>query len=470
MKPIELDSQWIQEVIAGKGFFDWNLAAFENNINIPFPQSQQLEVTLRDESLRDGLGPCPREPNFQEKKNYLSKASWYAQFLTIGIYSSPDGNNLSRNDQETLNLAKWMAIEMPETKPVVLARANTHDINFLERVRQKNPNLVAIIFQDLSEVRRRVEAWGKFEIVLGNLVSNVQEAKDRGISVMAFTENLSITHPDQVKEYVLAMCAVADYIGIADTAGRLVPQGAYFLTQTVKETIEEYRRQAGDTRKIGIVFHGHDDLKNAVPNSMAAIAAGATVVDAVTNGIGERVGNTDLITMVGDIEHHRRVIAKSAKFSYEPRFNLKELEELSQLYARITGVEPGEFHPLVGERAFTTNFGIHAAFYLKVETWAAQMADAGYDRETVTAFKHEVWRLYSALSPADVDKHPDIRVSSLSGAANVILWAFYQNLIEDARNLDKDTPFVQAALSMAKAGWGELSDETLMGLWRQHRP
>lgn len=461
---------WIEHLRQGEGYFDWNNAAVEAGVCVVEPTEDQLRIVkIRDESLRDGLGPCPKEPNTQERVGLVEALlSTGIEFVTVDIFSSADDQHLSSSNQRTLELVKWMGQRAPSVAPVILARANKHDLSYLKRSYDINPQTTAIIFQDLSEVRRRVENWGDFSVVLDNLVANVKDAKAYGLQVIGFTENLSITSPDHVVQYVRAMCeAGVDYIGIADTAGRLVPAGAAFLTRAVRQAIEQYRAETGDGRSIGIVFHGHDDLGMAVTNTFAAISEGASMVDVVVNGIGERVGNTDLIQVLGGVEHRLRMLVRGKGREYSPRFDLTRLGFLSEMYERITGVRPGEYHKLVGERAFATNFGIHANYYLWVEVWAATLMDHGYSGDYIRQFKGEAWRLYSALSPADVDRQPDIRISALSGAANVILWAFYHELIADVRALDKNSSVVKTILGVAKLGWGELSEEQIQRLWAE---
>ena len=248
-RQIILDEEWIKEVCEGKGFFDWNQEAIKIGESVGEPTLDRLRhLQIRDESLRDGLGPCNNQPNFTDKLSYIQAVSDLGiEFVTLDIFSSNDSQNLSKNNKDTQALLIFMQQRLPRIKPVILARATPLDIEFLIKAHEMNPNLVGIIFQDLSEVRRRIQGWGTFEDVLGNLFRKVQEAKSAGISVMAFTENLSITDPDHVKLYTQAMCeAGADFIGIADTAGRLYPGGAAYLTRVVSETIERYRAEAGE--------------------------------------------------------------------------------------------------------------------------------------------------------------------------------------------------------------------------------
>ena len=456
-----IDQEWMTRVSEGGAFFDWNRLALEENSTVKFPSVEQArEVILRSECLRDAEGSLLSWPTLSERMDHiLGLRDLGVGQVTLGIYSSLPGE-LSESNREALELLEWMDWKTPELDPVILARATRDDLDYLVGALGYNPRLVGIIFQDLSEVRRIVEGWGSLEKVLAGLVDKIRLAKTRGLRVMAFTENLSITRPEDVSGYVEAVCeAGADWVGIADTAGRLFPQGAAYLTGYVKERIEEYKARSGEKKEVGVVFHGHDDLGRAVDNSLAALASGASVVDVVTNGLGERVGNTNLIEFVGNLEYYLRM-------SGETRFDLTQLPRLAGRYEQMTGTPFGQQQPLVGEGVFSTAFGIHGNYFLKVEILALNMREAGMTEEPVNKFLHEAWRVYSAGSPADLGRRPDIRVSHVSGAANVILRLRQLGAIDDVRKVAKDDPRVVEILHRAKEGWGGLADEVLVSIWQ----
>jgi len=468
------ETLWVEKVISGKPFFDWNSEAVERNVCIGDPDIGQLMgVQIRDESFRDALGTANRIPSVEERKSIITLLNDLGiDFVTLDIFSSPNRELLSESNQETLRLLRWMKQEEIGLDPVILARANENDIDFLKQAYQINDKLIGIIFQDLSEVRRMVEGWGSLDTVLDGLCRQIRTAKQHGIRVMAFTENLSITTPEDVQKYVKAVCeAGADWVGIADTAGRLRPRGAALLTSFVKEQIEEYKTESGDDREIGIVFHGHDDLHNAIANSIDAITSGASVIDVVINGLGERVGNTNLGVLVANIEAAIRATGG------KDRFDLTKLNLLSELYGEYTQTQAGSQQPLVGEKVFSTSFGIHASFYYKVEVIALNLMDEldergnrRYSDEDVWDFRVNAWKVYSALSPADVGREPDIRVNSNSGAANVILRLKQLGVVGDVRKVNKYDMAVQEILNRAKKESGEVDDGVIVQIWQSYNP
>lgn len=451
-----IDNDWIRRVCQGKAIYDWNSVEAGCELVIPEPSYQQLsEVKLRSECFRDALGGVPRLPSISERQQFiLDLEKLGVEMVTLDIYSSRR-EEISKSNKMTLKLLGWMAEKQLSIRPVILARAVDEDIEYLKKAYDVNKELVGLIFQDLSEVRRMVEGWGSFVEVLASLAEKVEATKKYGLSVMAFTENLSITSPEDIEKYVESMCdSGADWIGIADTAGRLTPYGAARITNYVAERISKHN-------SVGIVFHTHNDWGNATANSMAAIAAGASVVDVVTNGVGERAGNTDLIEMVANIEYRMRTYeCKGGR-----RYDLSRLPFLSQSYARITSTEVGVRQPMVGENVFSTTYGIHANYYYKVALLVDQMRREGIDKELIDRFEAESWRVYSASSPTDLNLRPEIRLSQFSGASNVIMRLHYLGLISSVSDVDRNHPKVQEILSAAKAGWGELSDRVVRRIW-----
>lgn len=89
-------------------------------------------------------------------------------------------------------------------------------------------------------------------------------------------------------------------------------------------------------------------------NTLAAVRAGATQVQGTINGIGERVGNTDLLTVIADLE------LKMGDVCVGPD-NLRELTSVSQFVAECCNVSVSAHHPYTGASAFAHKGGLHAS-------------------------------------------------------------------------------------------------------------
>jgi 2-isopropylmalate synthase len=136
-------------------------------------------------------------------------------------------------------------------------------------------------------------------------------------------------------------------------------------------------------------IHTHDDSGCAVANTLTAVEGGATQVQGTINGIGERVGNANLVTIIADLQ---------LKLGYEllaPE-QLARLTETAHLVDELLNRTPNPAQPYVGKHAFAHKAGLHAA---------GVRADA-------QTFEH--------IDPELVGNHRDVLVSELSGKGTVI--------------------------------------------------
>ncbi|GGE97603.1 citramalate synthase [Stappia taiwanensis] len=110
-------------------------------------------------------------------------------------------------------------------------------------------------------------------------------------------------------------------------------------------------------------IHAHDDTGHAVANSLAAVEAGVRQIQGTLNGIGERCGNANLITLIPTL---------MLKPAYRAQLELgvsgealAEITSISRAFDEIINRSPDRHAPYVGENAFATKAGIHASAILK---------------------------------------------------------------------------------------------------------
>jgi 2-isopropylmalate synthase len=140
---------------------------------------------------------------------------------------------------------------------------------------------------------------------------------------------------------------------------------------------------------VALGIHTHDDSGCAVANTLVAVEGGATQVQGTINGIGERTGNANLVTIIADLQ---------LKLGYEllsPE-RLARLTETAHLLDELLNRAPDPAQPYVGKHAFAHKAGLHAA---------GVRADA-------QTFEH--------IDPELVGNHRDVLVSELSGRGTVI--------------------------------------------------
>src|SRR5206468_1663587 len=106
-------------------------------------------------------------------------------------------------------------------------------------------------------------------------------------------------------------------------------------------------------------MHYHNDLSQAVANSLAAVENGAGQVECTINGIGERAGNCSLEEVVMTLR------TRQDYYHADTRVNSRRLVPTSRLVSNITGLHVQRNKAIVGRNAFAHEAGIHQDGMLK---------------------------------------------------------------------------------------------------------
>lgn len=139
--------------------------------------------------------------------------------------------------------------------------------------------------------------------------------------------------------------AGARWIVLCDTNGGTLPNEIFDIVSNAIKIVPG--------NKLGI--HAHNDTDNAVANSLSAIQAGVRHVQGTINGLGERCGNTNLISLIPTLvlktEYETNIKSKS----------LSNLTKLSNLLNEILNISSSKQSPYVGDYAFSHKGGLHAS-------------------------------------------------------------------------------------------------------------
>jgi 2-isopropylmalate synthase len=364
-------------------------------------------VLLNDETLRDGLqSPSVRDPSVEEKIEILHLME------AVGINSLDLG--LPGAGPRALEHVEALAREIVSHKMKIRANcaARTHENDIrpiAEIVQRTGLKIQAATFIGSSPIRRYTEGWSE-DFLLQTTEKAVKYAVSLGLDVMYVTEDTSRCDPAMVKRlYSAALNCGARTIAVCDTAGHAIPAGAFAL---VKFVMDEVVKPCG--QEIRVDWHGHCDRGFAVANSMAALIAGADCVHACALGIGERVGNTQMDQMLVNL-----------KLMGIPPWDEQDLTKLSkycQAVSKATGVPIPPNYPVVGEDAFRTATGVHAAAVIK--------ALKKNDVELANA-------VYSGV-PSDLfGLEQVIDVGPMSGKSNVLFWLEQRGIAATEEVVDK---------------------------------
>ena len=171
---------------------------------------------------------------------------------------------------------------------------------------------------------------------------------------------------------------------LCDTNGGTLPDEGFEIVSDVATHIP------GD--HLGI--HTHNDTENAVANTLAAVQAGVRQLQGTINGLGERCGNANLVSLIPTL---------LLKPRYAERFetgidieNLPALRGVSNLLDELLNQTPNRHAPYVGASAFAHKGGIHVSAVMKDPT------------------------TYEHVAPERVGNRRTILVSDQAGKSNVV--------------------------------------------------
>jgi len=199
----------------------------------------------------------------------------------------------------------------------------------------------------------------------------------------------------------------ADTLVLCDTNGGSLPHD---IASTVREVMAVFPN-------ISIGIHAHNDSEMAVANAVAAIEAGANHVQGTINGIGERCGNTNIVSLIPILclKMNLDCGVDAAK--------LTQLRDLSCFVNEMANRLPWRHQPFVGQNAFAHKGGVHVSAIQK-------------DR-----------RLYEHIDPACVGNLQRILVSNQAGRSNIV--AKLRELEPEA-NIQADDKVVKEAIKSIK--------------------
>ena len=387
--------------------------------------SPTLRVMLDDETLRDGLqSPSVKDPPIDEKIRILHLMEDLGiDLVDIGL---PGAGPRAVADVELL--AREIAGSRLKIKPNCAARTHENDIRPVAEISQRaGIQIETACFLGSSPIRRYTENWTP-DFLLRTTEKAVTYARSLGLEVMYVTEDTSRCDPETVKQlYSTAINCGATAIVICDTVGHATPAGAAALIRFV---LDEVVKPSG--QKIRVDWHGHCDRGLAVANSLAALAAGADCVHGTALGIGERVGNTQLDLMLVNL--------KLMEVQPWAEQDLTRLKDYCQLVSEATGIPIPKNYPVMGDDAFRTATGVHAAAVIK--------AFKKGDMELANSVYSGVPSHYFGLDQI-------IEIGPMSGKSNVIYWL-------ERKGISPSDGLVEQIFQLAKSSNRTLSEEEIL--------
>ncbi|MEM9279252.1 MAG: citramalate synthase [Pseudomonadota bacterium] len=285
-----------------------------------------------------------------------------------------------------------------------------------------DPGIAALLQSETDAICYVAKAWDyHVKVALGttneenleSIKASVKAVTDIGREAMVDCEHFF----DGFKanpEYALQCAATAyasgaRWVVLCDTNGGTQPHEVEEIVGHVVKAIPGSH--------VGI--HAHDDTGQAVANSLAAVRAGARQIQGTLNGIGERCGNANLVTIIPTL---------ALKPAYAEKFEtgvgkdrLADLTRVSHKFDEMLTRAPDAQAPYVGSSAFATKAGIHASAILK-------------EPET-----------YEHVKPESVGNNRRLMVSDQGGKSN-----FLNELSRRGIEVDKNDPHLDSLISIVK--------------------
>jgi 2-isopropylmalate synthase len=285
-----------------------------------------------------------------------------------------------------------------------------------------DPGLVALLDAQADAICFVAKSWDYHvrvaletteDEMLASIRDSARAAKAKGREVLLDCEHFFDGYKAN-PAYALASAKAAydegaRWVVLCDTNGGTLPHEVEKIVGEVCKAIP------GD--HVGI--HAHNDTEQAVANSFTAVRAGARQIQGTLNGLGERCGNANLVSIIPTLK-------LKPEFSQHfdigvPDDKLQTLAHVSHTLDEMLNRAPDRHAPYVGESAFATKAGIHASAIMK---------------EPAT---------YEHVAPETVGNRRKLLVSDQSGRSNVLA-----ELERIGLSVDKDDPRVIRLLDEVK--------------------
>ncbi|MDB5597435.1 MAG: 2-isopropylmalate synthase/homocitrate synthase family protein [Hyphomicrobiales bacterium] len=339
-------------------------------------------LTLFDTTLRDGAQTTGVDFSLEDKRNIAAMLDGLGIDYVEGGYPGANPLDTEFFSRKPKMRAKFAAFGMTK-------RAG--------RSAENDPGVAALLEAQADTITFVAKTWDyHVHVALGctldenveGIADSITHARANGREAILDCEHFFDGYKAN-PAYALR-CAQTAYesgarwIVLCDTNGGTLPDEIEAIVTAVARVIPGSH--------LGI--HAHDDTGNGVANSFAAVRAGVRQIQGTLNGLGERCGNANLVTIIPTL---------LLKAFYADRFEigvdaekLATLTKVSHTLDELLNRAPNRHAPYVGASAFATKAGIHASAVLKDP------------------------RTYEHVTPESVGNRRKVLVSDQAGKSNIL--------------------------------------------------
>ncbi|RPI35674.1 MAG: citramalate synthase, partial [Nitrospiraceae bacterium] len=265
-------------------------------------------------------GANPRDAEFFEKAKKLKFHS-----ARLAAFGATHRASLKVNEDPSIKAL------LASKTPVFTIVGKTWDFHVKEALRISNQTNLEIIYNTIAYLKKRAEkVFFDAEHFFDGYKANPEYA---------------------VRALEAAVSGGADCLVLCDSNGGTLP---HEIGRIIKELQTVGANGRSPLQKTPIGIHAHNDSECAVANSIIAVEHGASQVQGTINGLGERCGNANLISVVPNLKIKMKVNCISDG-------NLKKLKEVSRFVTEIANLRHFKRQPYTGESAFAHKGGIHVS-------------------------------------------------------------------------------------------------------------
>jgi 2-isopropylmalate synthase len=361
----------------------------------------KTRLYIFDTTLRDGAQTAGIEFSLEDKISIAGLLEELGVDYVEGGYPGANPVDTEFFEAKRTGRAKFTAFGM--TKRAGRSAANDPGVQALLNSQADATCFVAKTWDHQVKVALEISLEENLANLRETVAAAVAAGKEALIDCEHFFDGFK-ANPDYALSCVrTALDAGARWVVLCDTNGGTMPS-------EIRDIVGKVLTVASGDR-LGI--HAHDDTGQAVANTLAAVEAGVRQIQGTLNGIGERCGNANLITIIPTL-----VLKPAFADRFETGIDaarLARLTQISRAFDDRLNRAPTRQAPYVGASAFATKAGIHASALLK-------------DFST-----------YEHVPPESVGNERSIMVSQQAGKSN-LLTALARHGIElskDDRRLEK---------------------------------
>ena len=367
----------------------------------------KTRLYLFDTTLRDGAQTAGIEFSLEDKISITGLLEELGVDYIEGGYPGANPIDTEFFESKRTRRATFTAFGM--TKRAGRSAANDPGVQALLNSQAQATCFVAKSWDHQVELALEISLEDNLANLRETVVAAVAAGKEALVDCEHFFDGFKANPQYALACVRAALEAGARWVVLCDTNGGTMPGEVQTIVREVLAVAP------GD--HLGI--HAHDDTGQAIANTLAAVEAGVCQIQGTLNGIGERCGNANLITLIPTL---------LLKPYYAERFEigieaarLTRLTQISRAFDERLNRAPLRQAPYVGASAFATKAGIHASALLK-------------DSST-----------YEHIAPESVGNERSIMVSQQAGKSN-LLTALARHGIE----LSKDDRRLERLLATVK--------------------